>query len=265
MENSKELCVQWDNFSENLSSSFKSLREDRVFTDVTLACEDGEQQVEAHKIILAASSPMFQNLLAGDRRQSHQLIYLRGVQLSNLAAVMDFIYLGEARLLQEDLQSFLSLANDLQLRGLESKQIDAKTLVSDVEPNIGILRSASDSQVNPKTFAETKFDLQEVQMKIGMHQNIDDQVKSMIEVGDIPAPGRSQGRVRICKVCGKEGVTIAILGHVKAKHMNTAPLPCKKCGKYFISSRDVLKHMQDCVQKHPKNWETALWGKERLY
>ena len=237
--------MQWDDFSENLNSSFKSLREDTVFTDVTLACEDGKRRVEAHKIILAASSPMFQNLLSGNK-QPCQLIYLRGVQLKDLEAVMDFIYLGEATLPQENLDFFLSLANDLQLRGLESKQTDDKTLMFDIERKSAISRSERDSKVKPKTLAETKFESQEAQMKIAMHQSIDDQVRSMIEIGHIPAPGRSQGRVRICKVCGKEGVTIAILGHVKAKHMNPAPLSCKKCGKYIISSSKLVQHMQQC-------------------
>ena len=210
-----------------------------MFTDVTLACEDGKRRVEAHKIILAASSPMFQNLLSGNK-QPCQLIYLRGVQLKDLEMVMDYIYLGEVRLPQENLESFLSLANDLQLRGLESKQTDDKTLIFDIERKSTISRSEWDSKVKPK------FESQEAQMKIAMHQSIDDQVRSMIEIGDIPAPGRSQGRVRICKVCGKEGVTIAILGHVKAKHMNPSPLPCKKCGKYIISSNILVQHMQQC-------------------
>ena len=240
MENSEDLSVQWDGFSENLSSYFRSLREDTVFTDVTLVCEDGQQRVEAHKMILAGSSPVFHNLLA-ENRQVCQVVYLRGVQLNDLAAVLDYIYLGEASLPQQELQSFLSLAKDLQLRGL---QTDDKPLVSDGEPT-----SARDTQVKLETLSETMSDFEEAQMKTAMHQNIDDQVKSLIEIGDIPAPGRSQGRVRICKVCGKEGVTIAILGHVKAKHMNASPLPCKICAKCFKSSSDFLQHMQHCAPK----------------
>ena len=34
------------------------LREGKDFTDVTLACEDG-QQVETHKVVLTSSSPFF--------------------------------------------------------------------------------------------------------------------------------------------------------------------------------------------------------------
>ena len=56
---SEKLCLQWNDFQDNIKSAFGYLKEDNDFTDVTLACEDG-QQVEAHKVILAASSPFFQ-------------------------------------------------------------------------------------------------------------------------------------------------------------------------------------------------------------
>ena len=59
---SEKLCLKWNDFQENVNTAFGSLREDNEFADVTLACEDG-QQIEAHKVILATSSPFFQNLL----------------------------------------------------------------------------------------------------------------------------------------------------------------------------------------------------------
>ena len=52
---SEKLCLQWNDFKENVNSAFGRLRDDKEFTDVTLACDDG--QMEAHKVILAASSP----------------------------------------------------------------------------------------------------------------------------------------------------------------------------------------------------------------
>ena len=55
---SEKLCLQWNDFKDNVISAFGRLRDDKEFTDVTLACEDG-QQLEAHKAILASSSPFF--------------------------------------------------------------------------------------------------------------------------------------------------------------------------------------------------------------
>ena len=59
---SKKLCMQWNDFKEKANSAFGKLRDDKDFSDVTLACEDG-QQIEAHKVILAASSDFFANIL----------------------------------------------------------------------------------------------------------------------------------------------------------------------------------------------------------
>ena len=58
----EKLCLKWNDFQENASTAFGTLRDDTEFADVTLVCEDG-QQVQAHKVILASSSPFFLNLL----------------------------------------------------------------------------------------------------------------------------------------------------------------------------------------------------------
>ena len=59
---SEKLCLRWNDFKANVNSAFGRLRDDNEFTDVTLACQDG-QQIEAHKVILATSSPFFEKIL----------------------------------------------------------------------------------------------------------------------------------------------------------------------------------------------------------
>ena len=83
---------------------------------MTLASEDGEQK-EAHKVILAASSPFFQTLLRRSRHP-HPLIYMKGVRSENLLAIIDFLYCGEANVPQDNLESFLAIAEELKLKGL---------------------------------------------------------------------------------------------------------------------------------------------------
>ena len=116
---SEKLCLHWNDFKENAISAFGNLREDADFADVTLACEDGKQ-VEAHKVILAASSPFFQNLLRRNKHP-HPLIYMRGVKSDDLLAIVDFLYCGEANVYQDNLDSFLAIAEELQLKGLMGK------------------------------------------------------------------------------------------------------------------------------------------------
>merc|ERR1712200_147877 len=113
---SEKLCLQWNDFKDNVRNAFGSLREDNNFADVTLACEDG-QQVEAHKVILAASSPTFKTLL-GRNKHPRPLIYMRGIKSNNLFAILDFLYVGEANVFQVDLDAFLAIAEELKLKGL---------------------------------------------------------------------------------------------------------------------------------------------------
>ena len=119
---SEKLCLQWNDFKENATSAFGTLREDNDFADVTLACEDGKQ-FEAHKVILATSSPFFQNILRRNKH-THPLIYMRGLKSEDLAAIIDFLYCGEANVYQENLDSFLAIAEELQLKGLTGKTND---------------------------------------------------------------------------------------------------------------------------------------------
>ena len=71
---SKKLCLQWNDFKENVNSAFGRLREDKEFIDVSLVCED-DQVIYAHKVILTSSSPFFEkysrksNNLSGRRKR----------------------------------------------------------------------------------------------------------------------------------------------------------------------------------------------------
>ena len=116
MPTSEKFCLKWNDFQKNIGSVFGSLRKDNEFTDVTLACEDG-YQVEAHKAILASSSPFFQNLLSRNKH-AHPLIYMRSVKSEDLVALIDFLYFGEANIYQENLDTFLNIAEELKLKGI---------------------------------------------------------------------------------------------------------------------------------------------------
>ena len=112
----EKLCLRWNDFQENISSAFEVFRDDQEFSDVTLAFEDC-QQVKCHKVIQASASPFFLELL---RKNKHPqpLIYMRGVKSDDLVALIDFIYYGEANVYQESLDSFLAMAEELNLKGL---------------------------------------------------------------------------------------------------------------------------------------------------
>ena len=116
MTSQKIIFLRTNDYQESINTVFHSLKEDTTFTDVTLAAEDG-QKVEAHKVILAASSPIFNNLLSSTK-QTYPLIYMRGVTVEELSALKDLIYNGEANINQTNLDAFLILAKNFKLSGL---------------------------------------------------------------------------------------------------------------------------------------------------
>ena len=116
---SDKFCLRWNDFEQNISVAFRELREDKDFFDVTLACE--EQQVQAHKVILASCSPFFRSVLKKNPH-AHPLLYLRNVKHADLLAVLNFMYHGEVNVAQEDLNSFLAIAEELKVKGLTQGQ-----------------------------------------------------------------------------------------------------------------------------------------------
>ena len=113
MDQSEKLCLEWNDFPENLTSSFAILRNDTEITNVTLVCEDGEQ-IEAHKVVLVTFSPFFMELLKRNKHM-HPMVYMRGSKSHEILAVRDFIYCGEANVFEVNLEAFLALAEDLKL------------------------------------------------------------------------------------------------------------------------------------------------------
>ena len=105
---SEKLCLQWNDFKDNVIRLFGSLREEKDFADVTLVSEDGKQ-MEVHKAILACSSQVFKNILTTNKH-THPLLYMRGVNSEDLLAILDFLYCGETKVHQENLDSFLAIA-----------------------------------------------------------------------------------------------------------------------------------------------------------
>merc|ERR1719186_2411349 len=115
MTSSEKFCLKWNEFEANIGIAFRELREDKDFFDVTLACDD--EQIQAHKVILSACSPFFRKVLKRNRHE-HPLLYLKGVKYRDITALLNFMYHGQVNVAQEELDSFLTIAEDLQIKGL---------------------------------------------------------------------------------------------------------------------------------------------------
>jgi hypothetical protein len=252
MTSSEQFCLKWNEFQNNIVGSFRSLRKDADFSDVTLVCEE-DQQIEAHRNILAASSPFFNTVLKRNKH-SHPLIYMRGVKAKDLVAIMDFLYLGEANVYNTDLESFLALAEDLELEGLAGSRNDKDNTDQIMEkpererkPNVfskpkeakcpeRAIDEYNTESLTDNMIAPGKGGNMLVPVSSTMTKDIKEQIDSMVEkVGD---------KEYKCSVCGKvmHGSIQNINRHVET-HLNGVSHPCNQCDKVARSSNGLHVHV----------------------
>ena len=278
---SDKFCVQWNDFKDNSSSVFGKLRDDKDFTDVTLVSEDG-QHMEAHKFILASSSPFFEKILQRNKHPN-PLIYLKGFQPKVLTSVLDFLYFGEANVNQEDLDSFLAVAEEVKLKGLtgqtpgdvleeQEASVNQSRCSSDVlekeeKPNYAELAKVSKELIAPSSSDERGTDTKKTLAKPSKEeatpnksgdgdnyrtdrQALAAKVNSMMEKGHRMLPNGAKDRngtprlqtSSICKVCGKEGLGKLLRDHIEHNHLEGICLPCDYCGKTYGSRNGLDFH-----------------------
>ena len=173
-----------------------------------------------------------------------------------LLAIVDFLYCGEANVFQDNLDSFLAIAEELQLKGLmgktdekfEDTKVDEKSLPSAFSSrNVNIPKTALQSQTpkrNIHNLGENKT-LAIPGNNSGVFEELDERVKSMMEKSQTKvADGRLADR---CKLCGKEGYASSIKDHIEANHLEGVVIPCNLCDKTFRSRAGFRQHKHKLI------------------
>lgn len=116
--------VAWNGFAANMVSACDELLKREHFSDVTLVCQRKSHKV--HRLVLAASSPYFRDLLLSHpSKEQHPVIILPAeVDESDLEAVIEFMYRGEAEVSKERLSSVLAAGVSLQVKGLTEIRVN---------------------------------------------------------------------------------------------------------------------------------------------
>ncbi|GAB0096343.1 Protein abrupt [Sergentomyia squamirostris] len=111
----QQYSLKWNDFQSSILSSFRHLRDEEDFVDVTLACD--RKSFTAHKVVLSACSPYFRKLLKANPCE-HPIVILRDVRAEDVESLLRFMYNGEVHIGHEQLSDFLKTAQLLQVRGL---------------------------------------------------------------------------------------------------------------------------------------------------
>jgi len=114
----EKVSLSWTDYQSNIVKKYSALRHEDDLCDVTLASDD-QKQVSAHKLVLASCSEYFKNLFKRNKH-SNPLVCLQAVTSNDLENVLDYIYNGEVNIHQEQLDTFLDVAQRLGIEGLTS-------------------------------------------------------------------------------------------------------------------------------------------------
>ena len=223
-----------------MSNSFKIFRQEEDFFDVTLVTDD-EVQMSAHKLILSTCSSFFKTILKKNPHP-YPLIYLHGVNSTNLGYILDYIYHGEVQLFQEHLDPFMDKAQTLRISGLissgedrvgeaceEQNTVDVKNEEHEEEFNIESKNRQSrrnKAAESIKTVAVTadNFDLKETVNQMFTQDNDS----------------------YICKTCGRMGKDLSNMKKHAEIHIEGISYECPHCDKTFRSKNSYSKHNSRC-------------------
>ena len=255
MDANDKFCLKWNDFQENIKTSFVELRGDKDFADVTLACEDGE--VEGHKVVLSSCSPFFKRVLKRTSKHHHPLLYMRGLKASQLKTVVDFIYYGEVNILQEDLEGFLLLAEELELKGLTGGAEDRKQIQKETSSEFFKSRYPerlkTENYTTPNHQFENTDNKQRTQIEDSYNQTlVSTEVlpnfpKAKVHIGNDILQMRETMFEKLeglwtCKVCRFSSKTSTHLREHVEKHIEGVEYPCNQCGKIMRSSKSLRNH-----------------------
>jgi hypothetical protein len=201
-------------------------------------------------VILAGSSNFFSRVLK-QQQHPHPLIYMRGVPASQLDAVVDFIYNGEVNIYQEDLDGFLNLAEELQLKGLNETE-QSKEQPQYIQSQVTKLRSTPTSRHQPKAKADLAETLKHEKNthETSVVPTDSYMVKTQANYEELDATINSMTEKNLdgkwtCKVCGKidNKDKTHMRNHIEGKHIEGVTHPCSYCGKPFRSRHSLACHI----------------------
>ena len=239
MSQQEKFCLKWNNFEPNISKTFSRLRNETQLADVTLIGND-HQQVAAHKVVLSACSDVFKTIFCSNS-QPNLSLYLDSIHTEEIKLMMDYIYHGEVKIFQDDIERFLEIANKYQLEGL----------LSSTEP---------DKEEELKTKKETQRNETEFQRYANLEDNYPMAVVNVKEkslanqnyssINPMNAESEEKFNELVvkenglyhCTVCQKTfGHKTKMRLHVET-HMSGLSYDCHLCGQHFRSRNSLNSH-----------------------
>merc|ERR1712133_133738 len=214
----EKFSLKWNDFETNISRSFKKLRQEEDFYDVTLVSDD-HVHISSYKLVLSSSSDFFKTIL---RKSTHSnpMIYLTGVNSKELDFVIDYIYDGEVQIFQEDLNKFLAIAKILKIEGLAEHPLNQ-------------------NDKNSQSFSNLSFPKTE-------EEEVDE--KPTADFLKVEFPGENESKEKRRKKRRSVNVSTSIIDVKEAIEQlitnKEDVFECRNCGKTTTRIGDLRKHVE---------------------
>ena len=222
------VSISWDSYPTAASNTVRNLYSDQDFTDVTIACE-GEKQVKAHKVILSASSSFLHNILV-ENPHEHPLLCLTGVRFDQLQKLVEFIYLGEVNIPEDEVTSFLDLGRELEVCGI----IDQNQPVS--TERFGETNTEESEDPLSDNVPQISVDAKAVEEFL-----IENIKEESIDYFEVPKVLKKE-KLFQCNKCDFTSVHYASVRKHKISKHDGIKYHCDKCVKSFSDSSTLLRH-----------------------
>ena len=219
----EKYTLTWYSYSNHLREALGEMMTSGDFADVTLVTDD-KKQIKAHRNILSACSSVFKEIFQINSNNNHSVVYLRGIQHSDMESILQFIYLGETNLHKERLNEFLIVAKDLGIQEL-GDGIEVEDYISNNDNEYNSIMEAEESPIK-------KEDEMEEPNKLDVHD--DGQHNQSV----------SKTKKYGCQECDKRYTKKTHLKvHIKSVHEGVK-YPCNQCGYQASQKVNLRSHIQ---------------------
>ena len=246
--------LTWNQFEMHTGTTFKDLLMDKNFSDVTLVSDDGDK-IQAHKVVLSASSPSLKKILVNSPDSQHVLLFLPGFSHRELSSLVCFMYLGQTKVDHTDLERFIEMGRTLKIKGLSDEPSRSRMQESIIENS----RNEEEFQTIVKKDAEEDIisndseEVEEADISFFSRRNDSNNYQSELQNSNIDpeivqTDFKNSFNVLSCDKCdyqAKQSQKLKL--HIDAKH-NNVKYWCDKCDyssgyPHHLSTHKKRKHV----------------------
>jgi len=273
MSTDEAFCLKWNDFQESISSSLGPLLTCSELQDVTLQCgPHTSDSLQCHRLVLAVCSDWFRNIFksltaSGTR---HPVIVLWDTAAKDMSLLLDFMYHGEVNVKQENLNSFLALAEKLSVRGLTQSQSQTQSQPQS-QKRLTISQSqAEKKKVKPSVRSEQDIEEvavvkqeqpREAEYEVGgdggelvQFEGYDVDYYEADQTGGMEFDSQEAANIvnskGYCEICHREYANIH--QHRETHDYNKEPVNCPFCRKVFATKNSMRVHKSIFHREAPR-------------